>query len=468
MGKKSILDLQHKSEPAMLVSLAWPVIVSLLIQGLYSFIDSIFLARLGEEVLSAVSLSFVVQNLATNFFTAVATGINAILSRSLGAGDYDKCRNSVKSGLVIQTGFMLVFMAFGATGVGFYFSTTTDNAQVIAYGKEYLTPLMLLSVAMMLQISMERLLQSTGMTQFMLYSQLAGTVVNIVLDPLLIFGVGFFPELGVAGAAYATIIGQLVAAGVAAYFNFKYNTLVFSDIRKSSFDWSLAKSIMKIGIPTAAMGICGSFGNYFINRILISFSASANATFGVYAKLQNIALMPTQGINAALVTMYAFFYGQKSMKKINRTIVAGEIIVQIWNTICFLVFFTFPLQLMKPFSPSAEMLEVAVPCFKIIGLTYLTSGLMTGLTAFFQATGHSIYSFFVGLSRTVFVRVPVAYWLKTFNDIDLIWWCWPISEVVSDTVCIVLFIYCYKTFKRDLAKEIALSKKGKLEACPDC
>lgn len=450
-GDRNIINLQYMPEHRMLFTLAWPVVMSLFVQGLYNFVDSIFIARLGAEALSAVSISFVVQNLATSFFTGIATGMNAVISRAIGAGENEKGKSAMKSGFIIQAVFSICFILFGILGTRFYFSTTTDNANVVRFGIQYLQVLMILSPVMACQITAERLLQATGLTHYMLYSQAIGTVVNVILDPIMIFGLLGCPEMGVAGAAYATVLGQLAAAIAALIFNFKKNKLLFfKSSSKSRFDFSSAKLVIIIGLPTAATGIAGSFGNYFINRILISFSANANAAFGVYAKLQSIALMPSDGMNAGLVTMYSFFYGKRDFVRIKNTLRVGEMMVEAWNLTCFVIFTSFPVLLMQPFSPTPEMLEVAVPCFRIIGITYLTSGLMTGLVAFFQATGHSIYSLAISISRMVLVRVPVAYFLKSFNNVDLIWWCWPISEIVSDSVCIALFIYCYKKIKKQL------------------
>ncbi len=452
---KTIFDLQEKSERSMLIQLSWPVVLSLLIQGLYSFVDSLFLSRLGAEVLSAVSLAYVVQGLASSFFTGIATGMNSIISRSLGAGDYDKAGSAVKAGFLVQFVFVVLFMCFGLFATHFYFISTTDKDAVIEYGIQYLKPILLLIISMALQVTAERLLQATGLTRYPLYSQAAGTVTNIILDPVMIFGFGPVPALGVPGAAYATIIGQLIAAVLSLYFNRKYNTMIFSNLRKAEMKKETLWEVVKIGVPTSATGICSSFGNYFINRILLSFSASANAVFGIYAKLQSIALMPTQGLHAGLVTMYSFFYGKRDLGRINKSIKEGEILAGIWQFFCFLTFFFFSKQLMTPFSPTEEMLDLSLYCFRIIGLTYLTSGLMSSLTAFFQACGRSYYTLIVGICRTVIVRVPVAYLLKSFNDINIIWWCWPISELPSDITCLILFIVCY----RKVRKEIMTGKK---------
>ena len=460
---KSIIELQEYSESKMLFRLAWPVILSLLVQGFYSLVDSFYLSRLGEEVLSAVSISFVIQNLATGFFAGIATGMNVLISKAIGAGDYEKAKSAVMNGIVVQSVLVLLFMVFGIWGVPLYFRGTTDIENVITLGIQYLTPCMLLVFASAGQVTFERFLQSTGITKYMLVAQGTGSIVNIVLDPIMIFGWMGFPAMGIRGAAYATIIGQIVAFAIAVFFNFKRNSMIFSGLGKRHLDWETSKTVCKIGIPLAATSIASNFGNYFINRILIGFSAAANAAFGVYAKLQSVALMPTQGFSAGLVTMYAFFYGKKDLGRIKKSLITGEIIVGIWNFLCFLFFFLFPVPVLKVFNASDEMLQVGIYCFRIVGLTYLTSGLMTGLAAFFQSIGKSIYSLVVSLSRQVFVRVPVAYLLASWKNVNIIWWCWPVSEVTSDIVIVIIFIRVYRRFKMELLKSTGGIAYGQLQ-----
>ena len=434
----------------MLFHLAWPVILSLLVQGFYSLVDSFYLSRLGEEVLSAVSISFVIQNLATGFFGGIATGMNVLISRAIGAGRFDDAKSAVINGLVVQAVLVSCFMVFGIWGVPLYFRGTTSIENVITYGIQYLTPCMLFVVASAGQVTFERFLQSTGVTKYMLIAQGTGSIVNIVLDPIMIFGLLGFPALGIRGAAYATIFGQFVAFGIAVLFNFKRNKLVFSGLSFRLLNWETSKNVCKIGVPLAATSIASNFGNYFVNRILISFSAAANAAFGVYAKLQSVALMPTSGFSSGLVTMYAFFHGKRDLIRIKKSLITGEVIIGGWNFFCFLFFFLFPVPVLKVFNASEEMISVGVHCFRIIGLTYLTSGLMTGLAAFFQSIGKSIYSLFVALSRQVLVRVPVAYYLASFGKVNIVWWCWPISEVTSDIVIVTLFVIVFRKFTAEL------------------
>jgi Na+-driven multidrug efflux pump len=288
----------------------------------------------------------------------------------------------------------------------------------------------------------------------MLFSQITGTAVNSVLDPILIFGLFGLPSLGARGAAYATIIGQSCAALIALFFNFKRNGLLFENILKEArFSWQYAFTICKIGIPTSTVGIAASIGNYYINRILIGFFDTANAAFGIYTKLQSVALIPTQGIGSGLVTMIAFFLGKKDSQKIKKSIKAGLVMIGVWGTICFIGFVFFPKVLFMPFNPTKKMLEVGLPAFRIIGITYLISGYMLVLNSFFQATGRSIFSLAVSVSRQILVRVPVAYLLAKFDKINLIWWCWPISEIVSDIVTLLIFIYAYSALMKLLGTQ---------------
>lgn len=445
--------MAEKSEYRMVFLLSSPVILSLLVQGLYNQVDSIFLSRLGEDVLSAVSLAFVFQSLCTSFFSGIATGINALVSRAIGADNKDRAQNYVASGVVIQILLCIVVMFIGFFGTRFYFFSSTSNVNVITNGVEYLQPLLCFSFFSCSQITFERLLQAVGMAKYMFCSQLLGTAINFILDPVLIFGLLGFPKLGVLGASIATLIGQASAAGLAVYFNVSKNKVIFESFRfkiKKVF----IKEICWIGLPTSSVGIAGAIGNYYMNIVLIDYMSTANAAFGVYTKLQEVALMPTQGFGAGLVTQLSFFYGSRNMYKIKRSLIAGTVLIEIWSLICFCCFFFIPELLMMPFSPTEQMIEIGIPCFRIIGTTYLVSGAMLALNSFFQAIGKSIFSIAISVSRQILVRIPVAAFLVQFSNIDLIWLCWPVSEVASDAVSLTFFVYAYRKLKRQIAGEL--------------
>ena len=460
--EKSIIETQTMPEYRLLLRLSLPVILSLLFQGLYSLVDGIYLYALGEQVLSATSLAFVVQNLATAFLSGITIGMNATISRALGEQAYGKARAAVFAGILVQGIAVAGFTAFGIWGVPAYFSSTTSDAGVIASGITYLRPCLIFTVAAAAQITLERLLQSVGLTSFTLISQAVGTLVNIVLDPILIFGWLGIPAMGIEGAAVATILGQITAAAFALYFNLRKNRILFSGQSHWRDGCRLVGEICRIGLPSATMGIAASEGNYCINWLLISSSPTSNAAFGVYTKLQSIALMPTQGFFTGLVTMIAFFYGQRNLQRMRKTLQWGCRMIGSWSFFCACVFFFFPEALLGIFHPTEQMLQVGVPAFRIIGSTFLLSGFMMVLNAFFQAVGRSMFSLITSLSRQIFVRIPSAILLARLSDINYIWYSWPVSEIVSDIVCIAAFVYVYRKVQTQLRQTEIVCYAGAL------
>ena len=439
----------HLPDGRLLLRISVPIIASLMVQGLYSLVDSMFLARLGETALSAMGLSFVVQSLAAAFFSGIATGINALLSRALGRRDQAGARAVIVSGFLVQGLLVLLFTLFGLFGTRLYFERSATDAAVVALGVRYLGPCMALVLFSAAQVTLERTLQATGITRYVLYVQAAGTAVNLVLDPILIFGWLGCPALGVTGAALATVTGQITAAMLALYFNVRHNGPLFQRLLKEIRpDRRIMGEVCRIGVPSAMVGIASSLGNYCINRILIGFSPTSNAAFGVYTKVQAVAVLPVQGLSMGLVTLLSFFYGRRDLQRFRGTLRTGERYLGGWGLFCVILFTVFPGTLMSVFAPTEQMLRVGVPCFRMIGTTYLFSSLMTGCNAFFQTTGKPMYPLIITLSRQVLVRIPVALYLATLGVINWIWWCWPVSEVVSDAVCLALFLHAYRPFLR--------------------
>lgn len=453
-GVRNIIQMQDLPEWKILLKLSWPVVVSMLVQSLYNFVDSIYLSRLGSQALSAISLSFVVQNFVAVFFTGLATGINAVISRALGAGNVERARQTVFTGTVTYSAFSLVIMACSFWFIPMYFNGSSSDPDVAGYGISYLLPCMSLVILSSTQIVFERILQSSGVSEYMLICQIIGCGLNVAIDPVFIFGFGPIPEMGIAGAAYATLLGQLAASIAAILFNVKKNNLLFRKGHSSiGFDMKIAALICYIGIPSSAVGLASSISGYFINRILIGFSATANAAFGIYAKLENIAVVPGQGLAAGLVTLLAFFYGKRDFDRMRRAFVTGEIIIESWMVLCALLFIFVPKLPLMPFDLSDDMIQLTVPAVQIVGSTYILSGLMIGLGSFYQAVGKSFYTLFVALSRQLLVRIPIAFFLASFGTISLVWWCWPISEVISDLVNVTFFRRVYRSTKKQLSIE---------------
>ena len=442
MKEREALDLRSiQSLPVsrQLLTLALPMIASLFVQGLYSVVDSLYLSRLGEDALSAVSLAFILQGVVTAFATGIATGMNALISRMLGAKRPEEARGAVRCGFVLQLGFAAFFALVGVFGIPGYFALSTDSLQVRQLGADYLRPCMLGAVASIAQVTLERLLQSAGKTRCTLVSQGLGALTNIVLDPLLIFGGLGLPGLGAAGAAYATLAGQAVATAAALHFNRTRNAALFSGWRTGRLSGRTMWEICRVGLPASAVGIAGSAGNYCINKLLIDFSSVSNAAFGVYTKLQSFALIPQTGLHVSLVTLLSYYIGARDPVRLRSTLNWGFFYIAVWSVVCFAAFFFFPGLLLAPFRPTEQMLEVGLPCFRIIGTTYLLSGYGIVMNAMFQASGRGSYSLIGSVARQILIRIPAAIWLAGFGRMELIWWCWPISEVTSDTVTLILY-----------------------------
>ncbi|MCF0262594.1 MAG: MATE family efflux transporter [Sphaerochaetaceae bacterium] len=456
MGKtsKDIYELEKLPIYKMLLQIASPVIFSLIIQALYTLVDGIYVSWIDEAAISAVSLAFVIQNVEIALFGGVASGINAIISKALGAGDKKEARNATLNGCIIQVLFSVVFAVFGLFGVKSYFSSSTSDLLVIQYGVSYLTPCMLASVVVGLQTTFERFLNSVGMTKQVLISHVVGSVINIILDPILMFGYLGLPALGVAGAAYATIFSQLCSLCLNIYFNLSQNKTLFDGTR-SEVSVSQMGRICAIGLPTSGIGILTSVGNYAINKIVLGFSTTALAAYGVYIKVQTLLNMPPQGIALAMVTMYSYFYGKKSIEKIKQTTKWSLIFLLVWGSFCALLLNIFPSQIVLLFKGSDELRSIAISAMKIIGLTYFVSTPFHMYTSFFQATERSYLSLIFIVARQFLGRIPMAMWLSKFGKVNLVWWCYPISEVISDVVVIVVFCFAMRnTFNKIRLPEI--------------
>ncbi len=452
-NSRDIYELEKLPTYRMLLRIAAPVMLSLFVQALYTLVDGIYVSRIDEAAISAVSLAFIVQSVEVALFTGIAAGINAIISKDLGADRKDSARNATLNGSIIQAVLAIAFMLFGILGTAFYFRKTTVDPLVIDYGIRYLRPCLLAALVTGFLLTYERFLNSVGMTSYVLLSHVVGSLVNIILDPVFIFGLGFVPAMGISGASYATIIGQFVSFGVLFYYNHKKNSILFNKTRRY-FDSKQILMICKIGLPTSFMGIATSIGNYAINRVVLSFSTTALAAYGLYLKVQSVLTLPSQGIGVALVTMFSFFYGKKSMPRIWETVKCGMIFLCSYGLFCTLLLNIFPLQILGLFETSAHLRDIAVVAFRIIGLTYFPSLPFHCYTAFFQSTERSHLSLIFIISRQFLARIPMAIFLSSFGKVNLIWWCYPISEVVSDTITIIVFIWALKKTSHAIQKSL--------------
>ena len=415
----------------LLLTMSLPMVISMLVQALYNVVDSIFVAKINENALTAVSLAFPIQSLMIAVAAGTCVGINAVLSRSLGEKDYDKVNKCACNGIILMAVSFLVFVAVGIFGTAAFYRSQTSDAEILQFGTDYLTIVCCCSFGIFMQFTFERLLQATGKTFYTMITQGTGAVINIILDPVLIFGLGGMPKMGVKGAAVATVIGQVIAGLLALYFNLTKNDEV--KIRKSGMkiEKEIVGQIYAVGIPSMIMQAIGSLMTYGMNLILISFSSTATAVFGVYYKLQSFVFMPIFGMNNGLVPILAYNFGAGKKERFLKAVKLGIMYAVIAMLIGLVVFHIIPERLLLLFDASETMIEIGVPALKTISLSYLLAGFCIICGTVFQALGRAVYSMFVSIARQLVVLLPAAYLLSLAGNVDYVWWAFPIAELMS-------------------------------------
>ena len=417
----------------LLFNMSLPMMISMLVQALYNIVDSIFVAKLSENALTAVSLAFPLQTLLIAVGTGTGVGMNALLSKSLGEKNFKKANATASNAAVLYFFSYLVFFILGFTIVRPFYASQIGNAdqEIMELGIEYLSTVMIFSFGLLAQVFFERLLTSTGRTIFSMTSQLTGAITNIILDPILIFGLLGAPKMGVTGAAVATVIGQCVAALVAGFCNHRYNHDVKLKFHGFRLDFHIIGTIYAVGIPTIIMQSIGSVMTYCMNRILIEFSSTATAVFGVYFKLQSFFFMPVFGLNNGITPIIAYNYGAGQRKRMLKTIKLSMLVAFCLTFIGFLCFEGIPQILLGMFNASDEMLTIGVPALRIIGIHYLIAWFCIVSGTVFQALGKAFFSMIVSIMRQLFVLIPAAYILAKLGGLHVVWWSFPIAEVIS-------------------------------------
>lgn len=436
----------------LLFNMSLPMMISMLVQALYNIVDSIFVAKLSENALSAVSLAFPLQTLIFAVGGGTCVGLNALLSRALGEKDFKKANDIAKNGAFLSLLSYFVFLLLGFTVVKPFYAGQLgkSDVEIFSMGVQYLSIVMIFSFGVFGQFFFERLLTSTGRTVFSMISQLSGAITNIILDPILIFGLLGAPKMGVAGAAVATVIGQCVAAVVAAVCNLKFNHEVDLSLKGFRPSGKIIGPIYAIGVPSIIMQSIGSIMTYCMNRILISFSSTATAVFGVYFKLQSFFFMPLFGLNNGITPIIAYNYGAQKKKRMLRTIKLSMIVALCLILVGVVGFELIPGTLLKMFDASPAMLEIGIPALRIIGLHFLIAWFCIIAGTVFQALGKAVYSLVVSVMRQLVVLIPSAYILAHLGGLDATWWAFPIAEGMSLIVSSIYFIRIYRKIIKPL------------------
>ncbi len=415
----------------LIISMSLPLMASMLVQALYNVVDSIFVARVSETALTAVSMAFPIQNLMIAVGAGTAVGVNALLARSLGEKDYDRVNRIANNAVLLAVLSYAAFLIVGLFFVEPFYRSQTDIEEIIIYGKQYLTVCCCMSFGLFAQLMFERMLQATGRTLYTMFTQGTGAIVNIIMDPILIFGLFGLPKLGVTGAAVATVMGQIVSGILAVTFNHTKNPEVNIQLRGFQPSGAVIRQIYEIGVPSIIMQAIGSVMNYGMNRILIAFSSTATAVFGVYFKLQSFVFMPVFGLNNGVIPIVAYNYGARKRERVISTAKHSMIYAISIMAVGTLIFQVFPEGLLRLFNASDTMMEMGVAALRTISVSFVLAGFCISCGSVFQALGRSVYSMITSVTRQLVVLLPVAWLLAQLGNVNLVWWALPIAELVA-------------------------------------
>ena len=437
-------------ENRLLLTMAIPIVISMLVQALYNVVDSVFVAQLSEDALNAVSLAFPVQNLMIAVAVGTGVGINALLSKSLGEGNQAKADRTAMNGLFLSALSFLVFAVIGLTCSRLYFTIQTDIQRIVDYGESYMMICCVCSFGVFFQITLERTLQATGRTLYTMFTQATGAIINIILDPIMIFGLFGFPRMEVAGAALATVTGQIVAAILGLFFNLKKNPDLHLSVRGFRPSRTIIGGIYSVGIPSIVMQSIGSVMVFGMNQILIAFTQTATAVFGVYFKLQSFIFMPVFGLNNGMVPIIAYNYGARKPERIVKTIKLSVMYAVGIMLLGLLAFQLIPDVFLKMFmaeDSGSDMLTIGVPALRIISISFLLAGFSVVCSSVFQALGHGVLSLAVSVIRQLVVLLPVAFVLSRVRGLDAVWWAFPIAELFAVTLSA---LFLRRVFRREV------------------
>lgn len=432
----------------LLMSMAVPMMISMLVMALYNIVDSIFVAKLGEDALAAVSLAFPIQNLIIAVAVGIGVGANTCISKNLGRKDYEMANKSAGNSFVLGMILMVAFLLFGIFGVRWFFNTQTDEQVIINYGVDYLSIICMCSFALFGQIIFEKILVSTGKTMLTMLMQLFGAVVNIILDPILIFGYLGAPKMGVKGAALATVIGQICALILAAVLNFVYNKEVKIRLKDFILSKKVVLPMLAVGIPSMVMSAIGSVMNLGLNAIVGAFSMTAVAFLGIVIKINSFVLMPIFGVCNSLVPIASYNLGAQKYERINKSLIISLIVSGIIALIGMILMMSIPQYLLKMFDASENMLEIGVVGFRIFAVGMLFSCFSLVASSYFQALGKSFSSLAISVCRQLVIILPVAYLLSLTKQLKYVWWAFPIAEVICLFASIAIVFVCQKMLKR--------------------
>ena len=436
----------------LLVTMSLPMVISMIVQALYNIVDSIFVSRLSEDALTAVSMAFPMQNLMISVAVGTGVGINAMLSRALGEKKFEAANKTAENGIFIEVLGYVLFFLIGIFVTKPFFLAQAGAGDIANMGIEYTRICLLMSFGIFMQIGFERILQSTGRTIFTMITQSTGAIINIILDPILIFGLFGMPKMGVAGAAIATVTGQICAAILAITFNLTKNPDVHISFKGFKPQIIFVKNILSVGIPSIIMSSVGSAMTFGMNKILITFSSTAVAVFGVYFKLNSFVFMPVFGLNNGMVPIVSYNYGAQNKKRLTKTIKLAIMYAVCIMFIGIMLFQFIPDVLLRLFDASDHMLEIGIPALRVISLSFAFAGICIVISSSLQALGHGFLSMMISITRQLIILLPSAYILAKFGGIHAVWWSFNIAEIASLTLSLLFFKHMYNKIIKHLGE----------------
>ncbi len=440
----------------LLLNMSLPMMASMLVQALYNIVDSIFVAKLSENALTAVSLAFPIQTLIIAIGVGTGVGANALLAKQLGEKKYERVNKTAMNGILLSLIYYILFVIMGFVVVRPFYESqvTAADVEILEMGVDYLFIVCVGSLGLCLQLIGEKLLQATGKTVHSMIAQGLGAIINIILDPILIFGMFGLPKMGVAGAALATVIGQMAGGVLVMYFNFAKNKEITFSWKNLKPDMDTIGKIYKVGLPSIIMQSIGSVMTYSMNLILIGFTSTATAVFGVYFKLQSFFFMPVLGLNNGLVPIIAYNYGAGKRSRMIKTAKCSYVYAFCLLFLGFLAFEFIPAPLFGMFDASPEMIEIGVPALRIIGIHFLIAWYCIITGSIFQALGNGMYSMIVSIARQLVVLIPAAYLLAKLGGLQAVWWSFPIAELMSLLMSTIFLIAIYKKVISKIPDEV--------------
>lgn len=420
-------------EGKLLINMSLPMMISMLVQALYNIVDSVFVSKISEDALTAVSLAFPLQTLIIALGAGTGVGVNALVSRALGEKNQEKANKMAENGIFLYLLSYIFIALCGVFVVGPFYQWQTGDASsdIYHYGVTYLSICMIMSFGLFMQLIFERLLQSTGRTLYTMITQTTGAIINILLDPILIFGLLGAPRLGIAGAAIATVIGQIIAGFLSIIFNHFLNDDLNLSLKGFRPDKTVIAHIYQIALPSIIMQSIGSIMTTGMNIILMGISSTSAAVFGVYFKLQSFFFMPVFGLNNGLIPILSYNYGAKKHGRMKNTLKYGYIVAFLFTFLGFIFFETIPGKLLLIFDASENMLSIGIPALRIIGVHFLVAWYCIVTMSLLQSVGKAVFSMYVSVARQLVILLPVAYIFSKIGGLPLIWWCFPIAEIGS-------------------------------------